>query len=249
MKTALVLSGGGMFGAYQAGAWKALSRELAPDIVVGASVGALNGWCISSGATAEELEQRWLDPASAEMMSYRVRRSPWSSVLDPSPLETRAKFLVSHYTPRVDFGVVLVQLPWLRRKLVRNREVSWRHLVATCAVPLGFPPVRIGGALYCDGGLLEATPVWAAFEMGATRVIAVNASRFIPPPLVGMMIKGVRRWRRSPALSMQPAGSEIVMITPKDYLGRMLDGAAWRRENIRQWIEMGEADALAALKS
>src|SRR2546427_8151414 len=41
-KTALVLSGGGMFGAYQAGVWKALSHELSPDIVVGASVGALD---------------------------------------------------------------------------------------------------------------------------------------------------------------------------------------------------------------
>ena len=62
IKTALVLSGGGMFGAYQAGAWKALSREISPDMVVGASVGALNGWLIASGVAAEELEQRWLDP-------------------------------------------------------------------------------------------------------------------------------------------------------------------------------------------
>ena len=248
MKTALVLSGGGMFGAYQAGAWKALSRELAPDIVVGASVGALNGWYIAAGATADDLERHWLDPVSAEIMAYRGPRSLWSGVFDPRPLETRAKFLVNQYALRVDFGVVLVQLPWLRPKLVRNAEVSWRHLVATCAVPGGFPPVRIGGALYCDGGLLEATPVWAAFEMGATRVIAVNASRFIPPPMVGMMIKGVRRWRRSPAHAIPGAG-EVVMITPKDYLGRMLDGAAWRRENIERWIGMGEADALAALES
>jgi hypothetical protein len=84
--------------------------------------------------------------------------------------------------------------------------------------------------------------------MGATRVIAVNASRFIPPPVVGMMIKGMRRWRRPPSFAMPAAGAGVVMITPKDYLGRMLDGAAWRRDNIRRWIEMGEADALAALK-
>src|SRR5436309_7857523 len=84
-RTALVLSGGGMFGAYQAGAWKALSRELAPDIVVGASVGALNGWYIAAGASGDELERRWLDPVSGDLMKYR--RWPWGGVFDPGPLE------------------------------------------------------------------------------------------------------------------------------------------------------------------
>ena len=155
MKTALVLSGGGMFGAYQAGAWKALSREFAPDMVVGVSVGALNGWYIASGASADDLERHWLDPASGGLMAHRTPRLPWS-IFDPRPLEMRAKFLVENYKPRVDFGVVLLQLPRLRPKLVRNSEITWRHLVATCSVPGGFPPVRIGGALYCDGGLLDA---------------------------------------------------------------------------------------------
>ena len=45
--TALVLSAGGMFGAYQAGAWKALAPELSPDLVVGTSAGSLNGWAIA----------------------------------------------------------------------------------------------------------------------------------------------------------------------------------------------------------
>src|SRR5262249_45531780 len=67
-RTALVLSGGGMFGAYQAGAWKALSRWLTPDVVVGASVGALNGWLIAAGAPAPELERLWLEPSSGEIM-------------------------------------------------------------------------------------------------------------------------------------------------------------------------------------
>jgi NTE family protein len=245
MKTALVLSGGGMFGAYQAGAWKALSRvQFTPDIVVGASVGALNGWYIASGLTADDLERHWLDPAAGEIMAYRVARSPWSG-FDPRPLEKRAKFMVENYRPRVDFGVALIRLPRLRRTLVRDREVSWRHLVASCAVPVGFPPVRIGGALYCDGGLLEATPVWAAMQMGANRVIAVNASRFVPPPGIGMMIKAVRLLGRRP----DPIGADVVMVTPKEPLGRMLDGAIWRREKIREWIEMGDADAMAAMKT
>ena len=45
--TALVLSAGGMFRGYQAGAWKVLRSRLRPDIVIGASAGALNGWAIA----------------------------------------------------------------------------------------------------------------------------------------------------------------------------------------------------------
>jgi NTE family protein len=247
MKTALVLSGGGMFGAYQAGVWKALSREFAPDIVVGASVGALNGWLIAGGATAEDLVEQWLDPASGELMAYRLPRSPWSGMFDPRPLRARAKFLVGSYRPRMDYGAVVVQLPWLRQKLVRNGEVTWRHLVASCSVPGGFPPVRIGASLYCDGGLLDATPVWAAAEMGATRVIAVNASRFLPPPMISIMIKGVRLLGK--ARRRAAHGLEITLITPQNHLGKMLEGASWRKDKIRRWIELGEADAGVAFAS
>jgi NTE family protein len=248
-RTALVLSGGGMFGAYQAGAWKALSRQVSPQIVIGASVGALNGWLIAAGVTADELIGMWLDPSAGGVMTYARFGRSWGGVFDPQPLRDRARHLVDHYTPRVDYGVALLQLPWLRPALIRNADVGWRHLVASCSVPFGFPPVRIGGALYCDGGLLEATPVWAAAAMGATRVIAVNASRFIPPRMVGMLVSGVRlvgkmQGRMRPRA---PGGPEVTLITPGHFLGKMRDGAAWRRENIERWIELGESDAHAAL--
>jgi NTE family protein len=234
-----------MFGAYQAGAWKTLSREISPDIVVGASVGALNGWCIAGGAPAEELERRWLDPSSGAVMTYRARRAPWQSVFDPGPLEATAKGLVDTYKLRLDYGVAVVELPGLRRRVVSNGDVTWRHLVASCAVPVGFAPVRIDGRLYCDGGLLEATPIWAALEMGAMRVIAVNASRFIAPPGVPLLIKVVRAiGRRAGAAAPHP---EVILITPKDNFGTMLEGAEWHSDRIRRWIGQGESDAAAAL--
>src|SRR5437899_3019990 len=60
LKTALVLSGGGLFGAWQAGAWRALSETFHPDLVVGASVGSLNGYAIAGGATPDELAEFWM---------------------------------------------------------------------------------------------------------------------------------------------------------------------------------------------
>jgi len=250
-RTALVLSGGGMFGAYQAGVWKALSRRVSPQMVIGASVGALNGWLIAAGVTGEDLVEMWLDPAAGAIMSYARFGRSWGGVFDPQPLRDRARHLVDHYTPRIDYGAVVLQLPWLRPTLVRNVEVSWRHLVASCSVPFGFPPVRIGGAVYCDGGLLEATPVWAAAAMGATRVIAVNASRFIPPRTVGMLVSGVRLVGKMQGKMRMRRGAEgwpeATLITPEHVLGKMRDGAAWRKENIQRWIELGESDAHTAL--
>jgi predicted acylesterase/phospholipase RssA len=246
--TALVLSGGGMFGAYQAGVWRALSGRVSPQIVIGASVGALNGWLIAAGVTAEELVEMWLDPAAGALMTYARFGRSWGGVFDPRPLRERAKHLVDRYTPRVDYGAVLIELPWLRPALIRNADVSWRHLVASCSVPFGFPPVRIGGAFYCDGGLLEATPVWAAAAMGATRVIAVNASRFIPPRTVGMLVSGMRLvGKMQGRMRRVEGGPEVTLITPEHFLGKMRDGAAWRKENIQRWIELGESDAHAAL--
>src|SRR5262249_51151439 len=171
-----VMGGGGMLGAYQAGVWKALSRKISPDIVVGTSVGALNGWYIAGGAPPEELERDWLDPASAALMKFRSPWLPRKSLFNPLGLESRIKGLVNNYKPRVDYGLTLVELPKLRPALVQNAEVTSRHLLAACAVPVGYPPVRIGGRLYCDGGLLDPVPIWAAAEMGATRIIAVNAA-------------------------------------------------------------------------
>ena len=81
--------------------------------------------------------------------------------------------------------------------------------------------------------------------MGATRVIAVNALRFVSPWAVGIVLKGMRRLSRVPPRA--PGGPEVTLITPTQNLGKFLDGATWRRENIVRWIEQGEADAIAAL--
>ena len=54
---ALVLSGGGGRGAYQAGVWAWLEeRGWKPDLVAGSSVGAINGAAIASGMSGEQLK-------------------------------------------------------------------------------------------------------------------------------------------------------------------------------------------------
>src|SRR5690349_15780924 len=117
MKTGLVLSAGGMFGAYQAGAWNALSRALHPDLVAGSSAGAINGWAIAGGCPADELARTWRDPAKADLMRLRFPRFPYMALFDHAALERTCQEIATTYPLRLPFGAVLVEVPKLRARL------------------------------------------------------------------------------------------------------------------------------------
>lgn len=63
------------------------------------------------------------------------------------------------------------------RVVVRREIVGPQHALASAAIPLVFPPVRIGSLLYCDGGLRQNTPIAPAIRLGARRVLVVGLSR------------------------------------------------------------------------
>jgi NTE family protein len=52
-----------------------------------------------------------------------------------------------------------------------------QHALASAAIPLIFPPVRIGSLLYCDGGLRQNTPMAPAIRLGAERILVIGLSR------------------------------------------------------------------------
>lgn len=238
MKTALVLSAGGMFGAYQAGAWRALERVFRPDMVIGASAGALNGWAIAGGISADELAESWLDPRTAALMRPRFPLRPWEGIFDSKPLAEKARELVERFTPAVPFAAAVVELPALRLGLLRGENMTWRHLMAACAVPCGFPPVRLDGRLCVDGGLLSVLPLWAAGELGAGRVIAVNALPWMPSRLMRAAVGVVRRLRPPP-----PAPDlEVRLVCPERPLGSLRDAIRWDAAKASEWIRLGEHD-------
>jgi NTE family protein len=222
MTTALVLSAGGMFAAWEAGVWSSLSGRFSPDLIVGASAGAWNGWAIAGGCSAADLIREWLDSATARIGLFRAEA-----------LHQRARELFLRYQPRIPFGLTVVEVPRLRARLVRGSAVTWRHLAATCAIPFCFPPVRIQDRWCVDGGLLGALPLWAAEEMGATRAIAVNALNTLP---FRMLHKAMRGPRSSAAL-------EVIRIDPSVELGSLRDAVCWSRANVERWIEQGQRDA------
>jgi predicted acylesterase/phospholipase RssA len=235
-----------MFGAYQAGVWKTLEPVFRPDAVIGCSVGSINGWAIASGISGDELIRTWLDPRCAALFTRRKPSQPWRGLFDPSPLREMVRELTSTYTPRVPLAVAVTRLPQLRLETVQTPDLTWRHVMASCAVPVAYPPVRIDGHLYCDGGLLSVTPVWAAARLGVDHAIAVNVLPSAPLTALRAAVRMVRLLapREPPA-----EGVDVLRLGPPRALGKLHDAIAWDPENTRRWIARGQADAAALIAS
>jgi NTE family protein len=63
------------------------------------------------------------------------------------------------------------------RTIIRGALIGPLHALASAAIPILFPPVRIGRELYMDGGVRQNTPIAPALRLGATHVFAVGLSR------------------------------------------------------------------------
>jgi NTE family protein len=227
MKRALVLSGGGLFGAWQAGAWRALCDRWQPDLVVGASVGALNGYAIAGGVSADALARIWLDPSMADLHNLPENIRTLMGQCRPS-------------TERSEFGVVLTDIARLKPKIFRDGEVTWKHLAASCAIPGVLPQYRIGARWYSDGGLLNPLPLWAAAELGATSIVALHALPQLPARWLSRFA-----WAFQKIAGYRPAlGDQIqaTVIQTDGALGSLRDALRWKRENIERWLDLGYAD-------
>jgi predicted acylesterase/phospholipase RssA len=214
-----------MFGAWQAGAWRSLAPRFKPDLVVGASVGSLNGYAIAAGWSASDLCAWWLRP---DMAGFKHLPKAIRLLMDARPLE-------------IEYAVVLVDLLRMKPHTVTGSVIQAEHLLASCAVPGAAPPRRIGGRWYLDGGLLNPLPVWAAVELGATHILALNALPDFPSTLLKPLVKGFRAcFGHRPPL---PSGVNLTILAPSRQLGSLRDAFHWKRTNIERWIEQGAADA------
>jgi predicted acylesterase/phospholipase RssA len=228
-----------MFGAYQAGVWRALSGRFRPDIVIGASSGALNAWAIAGGCGPDQLAEFWLDPALADVTHLRFPFPLWDGVFDSDRLDALARRVHSAFRPQTEIAVAATAVRGLRVRLFRNEEITWRHLAASCSIAFGFRPGIIDRRLYTDGGLLGALPLWATREVGATSALAVLSMPRLPSAAGGAVLRLVRAL--APATS--PASVEARTIEPSEPMGTLRDLMFWRRSNVERWLALGERDA------
>ena len=106
-----------------------------------------------------------------------------------------------------------------------------------------------GPRVYSDGGLLNALPLWAAAEMGATRVVAVHVLPFgLPSAGIRFFLRGLRSLTPHCPGNDLP-GIEATLIAPDCHLGSSRELLFATRDRIEQWIERGAKDASAILRT
>lgn len=187
--TALVLSGGGPYGALQAGAIQALlDHGVRFDLVAGTSVGALNGAFVAADPTpegAKRLKEMWLNVSEEQLFPGSRRRSSWARMLmrgDRIFHNEGLASVIDNHLPISSFEGAEVPLGVIATDLETGHDVTFSTgelcppLLASAAMPGIYPPVEIEGRRYIDGGVANAVPIAPAVEMGAGRVYVVNCS-------------------------------------------------------------------------
>lgn len=199
--TAFVMSGGGARGALQVGALRALLEHgERPDVVVGTSIGAWNGAVLARNPTltgVEELVDIWHSVRSSRvMLGLDLPANSPSQAVALARYATMAQRMAGgqpsfygdsglrQFLARVVGDDTFEQLALPLRVIATDLTHGTRAvfasgplapaLLASAAIPGVFPPVRIGEALYIDGGAVDNASVETALKLGARRIFVLD---------------------------------------------------------------------------
>ena len=191
---ALVFSGGGAKGAWEAGAAAALIEDGVPiTLAAGSSAGALNAAMVADGRV-DRLEVAWRGLTRDDV--YAIRPSVvvsgllpgWlsalaiasrESLLEPSRLRARLEAALDFDRIRASktrLLVVATDVVARRARTFDNATVTVDALMSSGAVPGLFPAVDVGGERLVDGGIVARAPVLEALAQDRPRRALVLVS-------------------------------------------------------------------------
>lgn len=206
MTVAFVLSGGASLGAIQVGMVKALiERDIRPDVVVGTSVGAVNGAFLAgrvfSVDAVGELAEIWLglrrgrvfpaEPLTGLLGFLGARRN-----LVPAGALRR---LITRHVEHEQLEDLPIPLHVIACDVLTGTELRISHgplveaLMASAAIPGIFPPVEWDGRPLIDGGVVNNTPITHALDLRPRHVYVLPTGgpcELTAPPrgALGMLI-------------------------------------------------------------
>ena len=171
----------------QAGMLQALyERGILPDLLVGTSAGALNAAFIATRPqtveTARQLAEVWrglrredIFPISPRVVLGGLTNHRNHLVSDSGLRGVASRYLKIARLEDADIPLHLVSLDLLTgRELRLSTGSALDALLAATAIPGILPPVRRGGQLLVDGGVVNNTPISHAVELGAQRIYALE---------------------------------------------------------------------------
>jgi NTE family protein len=190
---AFVLGGGGVLGAVEVGMLRALLRAgYRPDVVVGTSIGAVNGVLVAadpSEAVTDRLVRLWSSPEAADVygdsLARQLRRFAARTHLH-SPLPLR-RLLESELGEHSSFADLKVPFRCCAASIERAAE-HWFDsgplvdaVLASSSVPGLLPPMEIGGEHFIDGGIVNSIPIGEAVRIGAKLIFVLQVGRVERP--------------------------------------------------------------------
>jgi NTE family protein len=203
----LVLGAGGARGFAHIGALKVLRRAGLPiDLVVGASMGALIGAAVAAKVSPEAIEYECLRAPLRRLLLRPSLRVP-GGLLDVAAIEA---FLGEMFGRRrieeleLPFAVLAINLRTLEAEVIREGPLV-DAVMASIAIPLVFPPRRLGDDYYIDGGLLDPLPTTVPGTMGARTVVALDAD-----------VNGLHPLRDTPLGALARSVLRAVVRAPQD---------------------------------
>ena len=192
-QVAFALGGGGVLGAHEVGMLQALFEAgIRPDLVVGTSVGAINGAMVASdpsGETINRLHDLWTGIGDTDVFGASIAAQVGTLLRSRTHLHTNTslrRLLHQHLPYRL-----IEELPVPFQCVAASIEQAGAHwftegsiidaVLASTAVPGLLPPVEINGEHFLDGGLVHSIPVGRAVALGARTIYVLHVGRVEEP--------------------------------------------------------------------
>jgi NTE family protein len=191
--TAFVLGGGGLLGAAEVGMLRALfDAGITPDIIVGTSIGALNGAAVAaepSIAGVEHLTELWREVTASGVFSGSLFRRVGTLARTRTSLHSNLPLrrILEQHLPVARIDDLEVRYECVAASIERAAEHWFSNgplvdaVLASAAVPGILPPVRIGGEHFIDGGIVNSIPVSRAVELNASTIYVLHVGRIDQP--------------------------------------------------------------------
>ncbi len=191
---AFVLGGGGRLGAAEVGMLEALtSAGVVPDMVLGTSIGAINGAIYAAEPNDEglrRLREVWSDLDRSGLLTTGIVDRLRTFVATKVSLH-RTHELLALFDDALPTDLTFEEMPIdfeCVAARVENAAAAWfttgpvrPALLASSAVPGLFEPVEIDGFHHYDGGLVSSIPLSRAIAGGAGTVYVLQVGRIERP--------------------------------------------------------------------
>lgn len=181
----MCLPGGGAAGLNQVGMLRALSPYRDRIAAVScASVGALNG-CLFVKNKLDRLTELWVNLRRKDVFRYLPTRSSYFSSTPLARLISRevdmnamrrSHILFQGHTTELGCGACRVFSQW-----GRDADEFNKHLLAGASIPIAFPPVKIDGMWFQDGGMSDNTPMMPLITNECDTIIVLNCHSIVRP--------------------------------------------------------------------